>query len=88
MEQQAARNDSGLIARVREMYDAGWTCGEIARLSPSQFGRKLHQSTVYRWTHPEYAERERHKKREYMALREAGPHLRGWMEHARAVALR
>lgn len=82
-------HDAALMARARELHQAGWKCGEISRLLDSEFGVKPHEVTIRRWVDPDYAEAQKR------STRTSEPAMRKWgwksrlrrLQQLRAVGL-
>jgi hypothetical protein len=75
-------HDAALMVRARELYEAGWKCGQISRLLASEFGVQPHEVTVRRWVDPDYAEAQKR------STRTSEPAMRKWGWKSRLRRLR
>lgn len=64
---------SNVVARARELGEAGWNAAQITRRIPQEFpGSKPARTTVRRWIDPDYALRQRE------SWRSGGVQTRRW----------
>lgn len=54
---------TALVTRAKELYAAGWRCGEIRQVLAREMGACPAEATIRRWVDPEYAEAQRESQR-------------------------
>jgi hypothetical protein len=55
-------HSSATVKRARELYEAGWRCGQIPDLLAKEQGVKPSEVTIRRWVDQDYAEAQRQRR--------------------------